>query len=322
MTSTTETNITLKQDLLSTAQEKEDFLKLLSRLSVKELKHALEFLWDFLLDESTTCPTVVSQTDLLQAIEPLSKYQQRVKCQEPLGYCTVSMCVRVNPDCAQQRLTSNLNSLLPMVKTLIKEKPECLSYQFEESETETEEIQITENQSSEIKSPETEIDEPIADIANNELTEVSEAPPGEPIEEIEFQETTQPQVTNEIENTELQAKYSQFKDLLWSMVEFEGLDHVFLQTKEGQVLQFASTSRNDYLIIASKISAEIESVIDQGHAANYQQLLTVTKEYSQGVLAIRFLKDDIYLVGVSETVLPAKIHSLIVKLGDLVKPEL
>jgi hypothetical protein len=106
------------------------------------------------------------------------------------------------------------------------------------------------------------------------------------------------------------------------MVEFEGLDHVFLQTKEGQVLQFASSSRNDYLNIASKISSEIESVIEQGEAANYEQLLTVTKEYSQGVLAIRFLKDDIYLVGVSETVLPGKIHSLIVKLGDLVKAEL
>ncbi len=314
MTTTAESiNTNVKNELLQAIRNEEAFFSILTRLTAKELKQVLDFFWDFLIDQSQKATTKLHQTDLLQKLEPLSKYQQRVKCQEPLGYCTISMCVRVSPDCAIERITGIFKSLIPFLQTLANEKPECLSIKLDEPEEETTGIQA-----------ETFTPEPILSEPNGSDQEILRQPEehSKQTEAISEDMPSSTESENNASQMPLSEKYAKYKDQLWSMVEFEGLDHAFLQTREGQVLQFASSSRSDYENIADKISAEIESVIEQGEAANYQNLLTVTKEYSQGVMAIRAIADDIYLVGVSETVLPGKIHSLIVKLGNMLQTEM
>jgi len=312
MTTATDSIQATKQDLLQATSNLDEFLSILSRLNAKELKNILEFFWDFIVKNSKDAPTKYTNNDLQSQLEPLSKYQQRVKCQEPLGYCTVSMCVRVNPDCAVQRITGILKSIFPLLQNLVKEKPECLNYQFNEEKQENPEIIAKVPPTEEIASSENELESPLTIDEN----------PVPPLEETNSSTETESKAENAETGEDITENYARFKELLWSMVEFEGLDHAFLQTRSGQVLQFASSSRTDYQNIAGKISTEIESVIEQGEAANYTELLTVIKEYSRGVLAIRAIVGDIYLVGVSETVLPGKIHSLIVKLGNMLKSEL
>lgn len=299
MNTTTEAANDLKRTLLESAGDESGFTELLKQLSPKQLKETQEFFWDFVLTQSESTQTPIGRNDIISAIEPASKFQQRARCKEPIGYCTVSMCIRTNPECAVNRLTSVMRSLRPMLASILSERPELLSMPLETPV-------VSENGSESTLSESPAEDKTLSTQEPESLSHAEVSASQEPLASIEASDD----------------KYAKYKPTLWSMIEFDGLDHSILMTTEGRILQFASAAKTDINKIAQVLSAEILAVIEQGEAANFKPLLTVTKEFKKGVVAMRSLGNDIYLVGVSETVLPAKIHSLIVRLGNQLKEEL
>jgi len=101
----------------------------------------------------------------------------------------------------------------------------------------------------------------------------------------------------------------------------EGLEHAILMSEGGTILVHASSKPQELEKLSAIVGDEIYAVTEQGEAAHLNGLLTVTKEYTDGVVAIRSIGQKLYLVGVSRIVLPARIHSLIVKLGTELSKE-
>ncbi|MFN3386672.1 MAG: hypothetical protein ACK42Y_08825 [Candidatus Thermochlorobacter sp.] len=269
----------IKQKLLAAVADEQVYSAILQKLSAKELKHLQEFFWDFLVTESQQAPTKRTRADILAVLEPTSKYQQRARCQEPLGYCTISMCVRINPACAVTRISGILTAIRPMLQTLVTERPELLA-----------------------KSAETPVS-----AAELQLIERKKA-----VKEGLPKRVAEPETLPD----EFRSKFARYKETLWSMIESDGLDHALIMSEQGTILQVATTKKCDLNRITDIIADEIFWVKEQGYAAQFNALLTVTKEFENGVLAIRSLGNKLYLVGASQTVLPGKIHSLIWRLGN------
>ncbi|MDW8018939.1 MAG: hypothetical protein RMI34_02560 [Chloroherpetonaceae bacterium] len=276
----------VKHNLLASVSDEAVYVSILKKLSAKELKHLQEFFWDFIINESQQAPTKRTRADILALLEPTSKYQQRARCHVPLGYCSISMCVRINPACAVTRISGILTAIRPLLQTLVKERPELLS-RFPAAPTAAEEvILVTERRKS---------------VKEGLPKRLAEA---------------------ETLSDDYKSKFARYKERLWSMIESDGLDYALIMTEQGTILQIATTKKYDFERIADVIADEIFWVKEQGSALNFASLLTVTKEFERGVLAIRALGNRLYLVGASETVLPAKIHSLICRLGSELSKEI
>ncbi|RFM23468.1 MAG: hypothetical protein D0433_11085 [Candidatus Thermochlorobacter aerophilum] len=273
----------VKYNLLSSVSDESVYSSILRKLNVKELKHLQEFFWDLLITESQQAQTKFTRADILAVLEPTSKYQQRARCQEPLGYCTISMCIRINPACATNRISGILLSIRPLLRTLVSERPDLLARFSPPSATTTSSLErqklVKEGLPKRLAEPETLSDD-------------------------------------------FRAKFARHKATLWSMIESDGLDHALIMTEQGSIVQFATTKTHDLNRITDILADEIFWVKEQGQAAAFNTLLTVTKEFENGVLAIRSLGNKLYLVGSSQTVLPGKIHSLICRLGNALQKEL
>lgn len=295
MNTTTDAISTIKRGLLESAGDEQKFTELLKSIDINQLKEIQQFFWDLVIEQSQPTKTPITRRDIISAIEPASKFQQRARCKEPIGYCTISLCMRTDPQCAANRILGIMKSLRSMLAAILSERPELLS-------TPIETLVFSQNGTAPTASPLAPDGEIISDPESAMVaTEACETP----------------SLTEPKENM-----YAKYKPTLWSMIEFEGLDHAILMTTDGEILEHASSAKADIGAIAQVISSEIYAVIEQGEAANFKPLLTVTKEFKKGVIAIRWLGGNIYLVGISETVLPGKIHSLIVRLGNQLKEEL
>jgi hypothetical protein len=277
---------TIRTQLLAAVGDETVFGDLLRKIDAKQLKQIQEYFWDFIINESQSASTKRTRMEILSLLEPTAKYQQRARCEEPLGYCTISMCVRINPSCAVTRIGGVMQTIRPLLKTLLDERPELLG---------------TSN----------------AAAVAERIQFVQEDKNFAPHEGIRRRERKPETITDE-----MRLRFAKYKDALWAMIEEEGLEHAILMTEQGGILQHATTKKQDMNRITSLLSDEIFAVIEQGEAAQFQPLLTVTKEFEKAVVAMRSVGNGLYLVGVSETVLPARIHSLIVRLGSELKNEI
>jgi hypothetical protein len=279
-----------KYDLLRTAQSEGDYRKILSKLDAKQLKNIQKHYWDFLIGESQAAPTKINRSDILARLEPTAKYQQRARCKEPEGYCTISMCVRIDPKCAVSRISEIMLSIRPLIATLTLERPELLLLQ---------------------------------DAAQLKLDEmhaaaVEAAKPAETVEGDDERRNRIPETVSEV----MKLRFAKHREILGKMVELDGLEHAILMTKGGGILQYASSQPRQLEALIPVIMNEIEGDTEQGIAIGFKPLLCIIKEYTSGVVAIRSLGSDLYLVGFSTIILPAKIHSLITKLSLLLIDEL
>lgn len=294
MSITADLSAAQKLTLFSATGDEKKFKDSLSAYDAKKLKQIQEFLWGFIVDESQSAKTKRTRSEIMSLLEPTAKYQQRASCTEPLGYCTIAMCVRINPSCATTRITGILTTLRPLLQTLLTERPELLTV------TEPEVIPVEE----------------LAPVS------VKPSPVKTPVQAAEIEGVPLRVRKEEKLPEEIVSSFVKYKPLLWSMIEFESLDHAILMTEAGTVLQSASARTTDASRIALVLADEIQAVIEQGDAATFKHLLTVTKEFAGAVVAIRGLGNSLYLVGISETVLPGKVHSLIVRLGAELQREL
>ncbi|KER10876.1 MAG: hypothetical protein HY22_01460 [[Candidatus Thermochlorobacteriaceae] bacterium GBChlB] len=279
----TDTLDTIRTQLLSAAGDEVVFGELLRKVDAKQLKQLQEYFWDFIINESQSATTKRTRSEILSLLEPTAKYQQRARCQEPLGYCTISMCVRINPSCAVTRISGVMQTIRPLLKTLLDERPELLG-----------------------------------GAANTSVTPPAQASPQFAPHEGVIRRERKPEVITD----EMRQRFAKYREMLWSMIEEEGLEHAILMTEQGNILQHATTKKQEMHKITALMSEEIFAVTEQGEAAKFQPLLTVTKEFEKAVVAMRSIGNGLYLVGVSQTVLPARIHSLIVRLGSELKNEI
>jgi hypothetical protein len=271
-----------KHDLLKHAQNEEEYKSVLNRLDAKQLKDLQKQYWDFLLEESQTTKKPISRGDILACLEPTAKYQQRARCKEPEGYCTISMCVRINPKCAVTRISEIMLAIRPLIVSLLNERPE-LRQSFNPSEV-----------APALSEPPSAVSEP-AFVEEKPLVRRERVP--------------------EVIPDEVRQKFQKYKEHLGRMIETEGLEHAILMSEGGTILVHASSKPHELEKLSATVGDEIFAVTEQGEAANLKGLLSVIKEYSEGVVAIRSIGEKLYLVGVSRIVLPAKIHSLMIKLG-------
>lgn len=272
-----------KHELLQSAENEEEYKSILSRLDAKQLKEIQKQYWDFLIEESQATKKPISRGDILSRLEPTAKYQQRARCKEPEGYCTISMCVRINPKCAVTRISEIMLAIRPLILSLLHERPE-LRDAFKP-----------------IPSSEP-FSEPSPAILN-ETAFMEEVPL--------VRRERMPEVISE----ETRQKFQKYREQLGRMIETEGLEHAILMSEGGTILVHASSKPHELDTLSKIVGDEIFAVTEQGAAAQLNGLLSVTKEYTEGVVAIRSIGEKLYLVGVSRIVLPAKIHNLIVKLG-------
>lgn len=272
-----------KQDLLKSVENEAEYKSVLNRLDAKQLKDLQKQYWDFLIEESQTTKKPISRGDILSRLEPTAKYQQRARCKEPEGYCTISMCVRINPKCAVTRISEIMLAIRPLIISLLEERPE-LRQGFKPSEP----------------APALSESKP---VAASEPAFVEEVP------------LVHRERVPEVISDTVRQKFQKYKEQLGRMIETEGLEHAILMSEGGTILVHASSRPHELEKLSAIVGDEIFAVTEQGEAANLTGLLSVIKEYSEGVVAIRSIGEKLYLVGVSRIVLPAKIHSLMIKLG-------
>ncbi len=277
-----------KQALLDSVENEAEYKSVLSRLNAKQLKEIQKQYWDFLIEESQSTKKPISRGDILACLEPTAKYQQRARCKEPEGYCTISMCVRINPKCAVTRISEIMLAIRPLIVSLLNERPE-LRQSFKPSEV----------------AP--ALSEPVPDVS--EPAFVEEAP------------LVRRERVPEVIPDEMRQKFQKYREHLGRMIETEGLEHAILMSEGGTILVHASSKPHELEKLSATVGDEIFAVTEQGEAANLNGLLSVIKEYSEGVVAIRSIGEKLYLVGVSRIVLPAKIHSLMIKLGTELSKE-
>jgi|YNPMSStandDraft_2_1061718.scaffolds.fasta_scaffold00925_6 hypothetical protein len=292
--SNTLNTIEIAKDLLESAHNEAEYKSVLSRLDAKQLKEIQKQYWNFLIEESQTAKTPISRGDILSRLEPTAKYQQRARCKEPEGYCTISMCVRINPKCAVTRISEIMLAIRPLIVNLLNERPELRQhFKFK----------------------------PVAEPFVSDTTPspafstLSEEPP------IEEKPLVRRERVPEVIPDEMRQKFQKYRETLGRMVETEGLEHAILMSEGGTILVHASSKPQKLAKLSAIVGNEIYAVTEQGEAAHLKGLLTVTKEYSDGVVAIRSIGQKLYLVGVSRIVLPARIHSLIIKLGTELSKE-
>ncbi len=280
-----------KHELLQNAQDEAAYRSVLSRLDAKQLKEIQKQYWEFLIEESQPTKKPISRGDILSRIEPTAKYQRRARCKEPEGYCTISMCVRINPQCAVTRISEIMLAIRPLIVSLLTERPELSEY-FK----------------------------PDVSASATDATDSASSPTSDAMPFIDERPLVRRERIPEVIPDEVRQKFQKYREHLGRMLETEGLEHAILMSEGGTILVHASQTPHKLEKLTKIIADEIFAVTEQGIAAHLNGLLSVIKEYNDGVVAIRSIGEKLYLVATSRIILPAKIHSVVVKLGaDLSK---
>ncbi|NUQ83011.1 MAG: hypothetical protein HUU10_15520 [Bacteroidetes bacterium] len=109
-----------KQKLQLLVKRPQEFLTELSPLQPLQLKEVQENLWDIIMAESGKKGVSVTRSDIISRFEPTTNYQYRAGCKEPLGYCTLNMCIRLDPKCSVNRLRGMIEVLRKILAEMYK----------------------------------------------------------------------------------------------------------------------------------------------------------------------------------------------------------
>lgn len=97
-----------KQKLMDRLEDEELFLGLLDTFRPRELVEIQVIFWNYVIDYSNTVGKNFSRHNLTSRMEPTANYQYRVGCSERVDYCRGNICINTHPNCASDKLKSQI----------------------------------------------------------------------------------------------------------------------------------------------------------------------------------------------------------------------
>lgn len=111
-----------KQKLIDYLQDEELFFQLLETFKPRELVEVQVILWNYVIDYSYVVGRNFSRHNLTTRMEPTSNYQYRVGCHERIDYCRGNICINTHPNCAGNKLKSQIAVLREIILELKKKQ--------------------------------------------------------------------------------------------------------------------------------------------------------------------------------------------------------
>ncbi len=97
-----------KQKLIDRIEDQELFFELLDTFKPRELVEVQVILWNYVIDYSSVVGKNFGRRNLTSRMEPTANYQYRVGCQERIDYCRGNICLNTHPNCASDKLKSQI----------------------------------------------------------------------------------------------------------------------------------------------------------------------------------------------------------------------
>ncbi|MBN8706223.1 MAG: hypothetical protein J0L62_10155 [Bacteroidetes bacterium] len=266
-----------KNRLRFLVKKPQDFLSELSVLNPLQLKEVQEYLWDCIMEESTKKNLHVTRSDIISRFEPTTNYQYRAGCKEPLGYCTLNMCIKLDPKCSINRLRGMIEILRKILADIYK--AEDLDRRISELEVSSRKIPVA---------------TPIIDSKEGEQTHKGHS------------------VTHT-----LKSKIKNLREILFSIIELDGAETVCLMDSHAKIVELVSNQKMNSSSFSKQISELVKYYQKLLPKLKAESIQTVTNEYYQGLMVIHLLNHDLFLMVISRTTdVPAKTLKRVVRISE------
>ena len=107
-----------KQKLIDYIDDKEVFFELLDTFRPRELVEIQVILWNYVIDYSFVVGKNYTRHNLTDRMESTANYQYRVGCFERIDYCRGNICINTHPNCASNKLKSQIAVLRDIILEL------------------------------------------------------------------------------------------------------------------------------------------------------------------------------------------------------------
>lgn len=255
-------NINVKTKARFLVKKPQEFLSTISPLSPPELKEIQEYLWDVIMEESESKKLGITRSDIISRFEPTTNYQYRAACKEPLGYCTLNMCIKIDGRCATNRLRGMIEVLRKILSDIhANEDLDRRLVEFEEK---------------------------------NRLKSTSNG--------LQFNESSVMDVTDDINITKpnygllLKQKVTNLREILFSVIEIEGAETVILLDHTGNIIEMVSNTRVNTTKVNRIITDILAYVRKLGDKHNNAHFKLLTNEFDDGLMVMRPMENNISLV--------------------------
>lgn len=255
-------NSRLKTKAKFLVKKPQEFLSNISPLNPLELKEIQEYLWDVIMDESESHKLGITRSDIISRFEPTTNYQYRAACKEPLGYCTLNMCIKLDERCA----TNRLRGMIEVLRKIMAD------------------IYTNEN-----------LDAKLAEFE-------AKTKPADQGYGIQFNQNTFLDVSKDSENKDvnygfqIKQKVKNLREILFSVIEIEGAETVILLDKGGNIIEMVSNSR----VNTSKVNQIIVDILSWIQKIRLlikaEKYNVLTNEFEHGLMVMRPLENSIDLV--------------------------
>lgn len=266
-----------KNRLRFLVKKPQDFLSELSVLNPLQLKEVQEYLWDCIMEESAKKNLHVTRSDIISRFEPTTNYQYRAGCKEPLGYCTLNMCIKLDPKCSINRLRGMIEILRKILADIYK--TEDLDKRISELEVSSRKIPVA---------------IPIVDSKEGEPSSKGHS------------------VTHT-----LKSKIKNLREILFSIIELDGAETVCLMDSHAKIVELVSNQKMNSSSFSKQISELVKFYQKLLPKLRAERIQTVTNEYYQGLMVIHLLNHDLFLMVISRTTdVPAKTLKRVVRISE------
>jgi hypothetical protein len=114
----------LRLEIVVTALAGQPLRPLLERLNAAQLVQAHEFLWSKLVElHYQTQPHEFQREAVTRKMTPSARYQKLQNCDLRLDYCKGVECIWVNPQCAGNKVMSNMEVMAAHIFGLFHQEP-------------------------------------------------------------------------------------------------------------------------------------------------------------------------------------------------------
>lgn len=251
-----------KTQLRFLVKKPQDFQTAISVFNPPELKEIQEFLWDVIMEESDSRKLGINRSDIISRFEPTTNYQYRAACKEPLGYCTLNMCIKLDTRCA----TNRINGMIEVLRKILAD------------------IYINDD-----------LDRKLLEF--EEKSKQKDQSKG-----LQFNETSIVDVTDELNVTKpnfgllIKQKVANLREILFSIIEIEGAETVILLDHTGNIIEMVSNTRVNTVKVNIIIGDILNFIRKLGEKNDNSRFKLIINEFQDGLMVIRPMENNISLV--------------------------